>query len=618
MNLHGNLPRSIGKLSISMKELWLRNNKISGPIPPEIGNLKNLNTVFMDYNLFTGNIPSTIANLHSLVYLALAQNNLTGQIPDTIGNLVQLNDLKLDGNNLSGGIPATLGQCTQLKILNLAHNSLEGSIPSKIFKISSLSEELDLSHNYLSGAIPEEVGNLINLNKLSISNNRLSGTIPSALGQCMLLEHLEMQSNYFEGSIPQSFAKLVGIIEMDISQNNLSGEIPEFFASYHSLHHINLSFNNFDGAVPRGGIFDIAGAVSIAGNDHLCTNIPIQRMPLCSTFIDRKRMQAKPQTLHEHMKKITYKDIVKATDRFSSANLIGSGSFGMVYKGNLNNQENEVAIKIFNLDIYGAHRSFVAECEALRNIRHRNLVKILTVCSSVDYSGADFKALVFQYMPNGSLEMWLHPKDHAHGERKILNLSQRINIALDVASVMDYLHNQCASPLIHCDLKPSNILLDLDMAAYVSDFGLARFLCIRDAGQDCSESLACLKGSIGYIPPEYGMREVISTKGDVYSFGVLLLEMITGSSPIDQKFTDGTNLHSFVDRAFPKKTHEIIDPVMLQDEVDVTETMKSCIIPLVRIGLSCSMTSPRERPGMGQVCTEILKIKQTLSNSHAE
>jgi len=171
-------------------------------------------------------------------------------------------------------------------------------------------------------------------------------------------------------------------------------------------------------------------------------------MPLCSTFIDRKvkhkllvlalkitipiaavvittfsylatihcrkRMQAKPQTLHEHMKKITYKDIVKATDRFSSANLIGLWSFGMVYKGNLN-QENEVAIKIFNLDIYGAHRSFVAECEALRNIRHRNLVKILTVCSSVDYSGADFKALVFQYMPNGSLELWLHPKDHAHG-----------------------------------------------------------------------------------------------------------------------------------------------------------------------------------------------------------
>ncbi|CAL5053514.1 unnamed protein product [Urochloa decumbens] len=653
-DLHGNLPSSIGNLSSNMKDLWLRNNKISGPIPPEIGNLVNLNTLFMDYNLFTGSIPSTIGNLHRLVVLALARNNLTGQIPDTIGNLAQLNDLKLDWNNLTGEIPSTIGHCTQLKILNLAHNSLEGSMPSKIFKISSLSEELDLSHNYLSGAIPEEVGNLINLNKLSISNNRLSGEIPSTLGKCVLLEHLQMQRNYFVGSIPQSFMNLESIKEMDISQNNLSGQIPQFLASLHFLRHLNLSFNSFDGVIPTGGIFDNADAVSIEGNSHLCTSVSTGRMPVCSASIERKRkhrfvmlvleitipivavamiifsclaiihyrkiMKAKPNMLifSEHMRSITYKDIVKATDRFSSENLVGSGSFGMVYKGNIDIQEDQVAIKIFNLGICGVQRSFVAECEALRNIRHRNLVKILTVCSSVDYTGAEFKALVFQYMPNGSLEMWLHPKDHAYGKQKILTLIQRINIALDVASAMDYLHNQCSSPLIHCDLKPSNILLDLDMAAYVSDFGLARFLCSRNAHQDCSASLACLKGSIGYIPPEYGMSEEISTRGDVYSFGVLLLEMITGTSPTDEKFSDGTNLHGFVDRAFPKKIHEIIDPAMLQDEVNATETVKTCISPLVRIGLSCSTTSPRERPGMGQVCTEILKIKQALSNLHGE
>jgi serine/threonine protein kinase len=174
----------------------------------------------------------------------------------------------------------------------------------------------------------------------------------------------------------------------------------------------------------------------------------------------------------------------------------------VVYKCRINFQEDEVAIKIFNLDIYGAQRSFIAECEALRNVRHRNLVKVVTSCSSVDSSGVDFKALVFQYMPNGNLEMWLNPKALEHGERKILTLGQRINIGMDLAFALDYLHNQCASPLIHCDLKPSNILLDHDMVAYVTDFGLARFIfTTSNSYQDTSTSLACLKGSIGYIPP---------------------------------------------------------------------------------------------------------------------
>ncbi|KAF7096849.1 hypothetical protein CFC21_098740 [Triticum aestivum] len=628
-NLQGEMPSSIGNLSDSLEWLWLRENQISGPIPPEIGNLKSLRRLYMDYNLITGNIPATIGNLHSLVHLSFAQNRLSGQIPDTIGNLVQLNSLKLDGNNISGRIPADIGHCNQLQILNLAHNSLDGNIPSEIFKISSLSEELDLSHNYLSGGVPVEVGNLINVNKISISDNRLSGNIPSTLGQCVVLEYL------------------------DISHNNLFGKIPQFLTSLSSLQNLNLSFNNFDGAVPGGGIFNNTGAVSVEGNHDLCTSIPTGGIPLCSTQVDRKgkqnssalvlrivmpavsavllilsciatiywrkRMQENPdlKEFSEHMKKISYEDIVRATDRFSPANLIGSGSFGVVYKGSLRLQEDQVAIKIFSLNNYGANRSFIAECEALRNVRHRNLVKIITSCSSVDSNGADFKALVFQYMPKGNLEMWLHPGDLEHGERHILTLSRRINIGLDVAFALDYLHNQCASPLIHCDLKPSNILLDLDMVAYVTDFGLARFVFTTSNVQEGdSTSLACLKGSIGYIPPEYGMSAEISTKGDVYSFGVLLLQMITGQSPTDKNFSDGASLHEFVCRAFPDNICDVIDQTMLEDDSNAQEVIKNCVIPLVRIGLSCSMTSPKERPDMGQVSTEILRIKHVASRMY--
>ncbi|KAG8094610.1 hypothetical protein GUJ93_ZPchr0012g20910 [Zizania palustris] len=649
-NFQGNLPNSVGNLSTSLNWLWLRKNKISGHVPSEIGNLKSLTSLYMDYNHFTGNIPLSIGNLTKLGVLSFAQNRLSGQIPDNIGNLVQLNSLKLDWNKLSGSIPKSMAHCTQLQILNLAHNSLDGSIPEKNLRISSLSE-LDLSYNYFSGSIPEEVGNLHNLNRLRISNNGLSGNIPSNLGQCVALEYLEMQSNFFVGNIPQSFENLIGIKEMDISQNNLSGKIPQFFTSFISLHKLNLSFNNLEGKVPSGGIFGNVGVVSVEGNDKLCTDKPIDGLILCSASIDKKRkhkslvlvlyivipsfaviftllclakilwskrVQANPSLnqLNEHMK-ITYEDVIKATNRFSSANLIGSGSFGMVYKGNLELHGDQVAIKIFNLDIYGGHKSFIAECETLRNCRHRNLVKIITVCSSVDSTGEDFKALVFPYLPNGNLDMWLHPKTHEHSQREVLTLSQRINIALDVAFALDYLHNQCAVPLIHCDLKPSNILLDLHMVAHVSDFGLARFVYTRsNARQDTSTSSACLKGSIGYIPPEYGMSEDISTKGDVYSFGILLLEMLTGSSPTDEKFNGSTTMHVFVDGAFANDIYEIVDPTMLQDGISVTEAMENCIIPLVTIGLSCSMALPRERPEMSQVSTKILKIKHAASNMH--
>jgi tRNA A-37 threonylcarbamoyl transferase component Bud32 len=365
----------------------------------------------------------------------------------------------------------------------------------------------------------------------------------------LVLEYLEMQNNFFVGSIPQSFVNLVAINKMDISQNNLSGKIPMFLANLSSLQDLNLSFNNFYGAVPRGGVFDNVGALSIEGNDHLCTSLPTRGMPLCAALVDRKRKRKSlllvlkivmpvvvvaiiilsctakfywrnrmrnnlhMQRFGESIKKVSYEDIVSATNRFCSEHLIGSGSFGKVYKGTLQFQEEQVAIKIFNLDMHGAHRSFNAECEALRNVRHRNVAKIITTCSSVNSTGADFKAIVFEYMPNGNLEMWLHPKAHA-SERNILTLSQRINIGLDVAFALDYLHNRCASPLIHCDLKPSNILLDNDMTAYVSDFGIARFLfTASNAYQDGVTSLAGLKGSIGYIPPgeeRFSVRSISS------------------------------------------------------------------------------------------------------------
>jgi serine/threonine protein kinase len=205
----------------------------------------------------------------------------------------------------------------------------------------------------------------------------------------------------------------------------------------------------------------------------------------------------------QHMR-VTYAELVKATSGFAPENLLGTGSFGSVYRGTMmeGDQEVIVAVKVLNLQQRGASQSFVAECETLRCIRHRNLVKILTVCSSIDFRSLDFKALVFEFMPNGNLDQWLHNHlldDGSHGE---LSLTQRIDIAIDVALALEYLHHYKPVPIVHCDLKPSNVLLDSDKVAHVGDFGLARFLHQDDTSlPEISSGWATRRGTIGYAAP---------------------------------------------------------------------------------------------------------------------
>nr|XP_011470057.1 PREDICTED: probable LRR receptor-like serine/threonine-protein kinase At3g47570 [Fragaria vesca subsp. vesca] len=210
------------------------------------------------------------------------------------------------------------------------------------------------------------------------------------------------------------------------------------------------------------------------------------------------------------MLQVSYNTLLKATDGFSASNLIGAGSFGSVYKGVLGEDGAQlVAVKVFNMLRRGASKSFLAECEALKNIRHRNLVPIITACSSVDSQSNDFKALVYKFMENGSLEEWLHPTNGTENTPKSLSLVQRLDIAIDVASAVDYLHNHCETSIVHCDLKPSNVLLDNNLTGHVADFGLARILSrLADNVSANQSSSIGIRGTVGYAASEYGMGEV--------------------------------------------------------------------------------------------------------------
>nr|XP_028957484.1 probable LRR receptor-like serine/threonine-protein kinase At3g47570 [Malus domestica] len=629
--LQGELPPNVGTTLPNLEVFYGHSNKFAGNFPSSLSNASRLSGIDFSTNVFTGTIPASFGNLKNLVKLNLAgnllgsgktgdlnflsslanctilevlgvsNNHFGGELPRSIDNLsTSLQILAVGGTSIHGSIPIGIGNLINLTVLGAENSFLSGAIPRELIGLSSLSIYLGLANNQLTGALPQEVGNLANLAELNVSGNQLSGDIPSALGDCIMLEHLRLADNNFEGTIPQSLKSLRSLEEMDISSNNFSGQISEFIGKLKFLKNLNVSNNNFEGELPKEGIFLNASGLSILENSGLCGGIPQLSLPPCSNskahssrkllapkvvipvacalafiialscfVVARSRRKLVTSPSHKDWKRgVSYSELVESTNGFSMDNLIVTGSFGSVYKGIIPSDGTVVAVKVLNLQQEGASRSFIRECNALRSIRHCNLLKIITTCSSTDNRGNDFKSLVFKYMVNGSLDAWLHPIDE-HSQSKRLSLIQRLNIAIDIASALDYLHHRCNTSIVHCDLKPSNVLLDEDMVAHVADFGLARFLLEATDNPSQSQTMSArLKGSIGYIPPEYGMGGEVSILGDVYSFGILLLEMFTGKRPTDGMLGDGINIRNFTALAMPDHAMDIVDPSLLIEGED--------------------------------------------------
>ncbi|CAN1838550.1 Receptor kinase-like protein Xa21 [Linum perenne] len=656
--LHGSLPWNLGLTLPHLENFDVAFNQFTGSVPPSLSNASDLVLLQIDKNNFTGSMPS-MENSNKLSRFIISKNSLgSGKANDLsfLSSLFNATNLEVIHNNkISGNIPSGIQHLVNLAEFWAYNNDLSGTIPSSIGKLKSL-EILQLHNNKLSGHIPSSVGNLKNLEYLDLSYNMLSGSIPSSLGSCIKLETLALQGNRLQGSIPSSLSSLRGIQWLDLSSNNLSGQIPKFLESMDISSLLNLSYNNFDGEVPTQGAFKNSSIVSVVGNSKLCGGITALQLPPCSftrhtkktlslkwkivvstissllflTFIGsccfillikQRKRRDKSSTVDPKLLQLSYRRLFKATDGFSLTNQIGVGSFGSVYKGVLDEigeASINIAVKVFNLQRRGASKSFMAECEALKNIRHKNLVRIVTVCSSVDHEGNDFKALIYEFLANGSLEDWLH-------QPRILNFIQRLNVAIDIASAVDYLHSNSGTPIVHCDLKPSNVLLNEDMVAHVGDFGLARFL---SAVKNPSSSTIGIKGTVGYAPPEYGMGNEVSIQGDIYSYGILLLELFTGKRPTDDTFKDGLSLHNIVKNALSKqRTSEAVDPILLNELLrrltthhnhttsssdEARKDLEKLMSSILEIGVACSSDIPQERASISEVLSSLTAIRTSL------
>ncbi|XP_073035943.1 LOW QUALITY PROTEIN: uncharacterized protein [Primulina eburnea] len=652
--LSGSLPDSIGNLSTQLNSLYIGDNRIHGNIPAGIQNLVGLTRITCEGNFLGGPIPIGIGKLSKVQVIDLQANQLTNEIPSSLGNLTLLNTIALDYNNLVGKIPQSLSNCTALTFLALSVNNLTGSIPRDIISLSSISISFHLAYNAFTGSIPLEVGSLNNLEDLDLSYNRLSGVIPSTLGSCLSLGRLHLENNFLEGQIPDALNALKGLEDLDLSQNNLSGLIPSFLANELKLNSLNLSFNRLQGEVPTRGVFQNESAFSVEGNEYLCGGLAFLKLPVCASttnskkkhssnllkvlipvlgaggisfafscvymFVYRRRILRKIHSLmpsfEDMFLRLSYADLLKATDGFSEANLLGSGRFGSVYGGILDDKQLSIAVKVLNLQIRGAAKSFATECNVLKATRHRNLLKILSVCESIDFQGIDFMALVYELMDNGSMEKWLHndyaqEAGHPQSEsNRHLSITQKLSIAIDIASAVEYLHHGTDSIVIHGDLKPSNILLDENMTAHVGDFGLAKVVSNIFPAYDGSSSSIAIKGTIGYIPPEYGMSNNMTTQGDLYSFGILVLEMFTNIRPTnDSELSCQSSLHHLVSHALQNQEMNIIDQTIPHEDRGNSK-IRNCVCCVLEIGVACSMELPKDRMTMTDVVRDLNDIQK--------
>ncbi|XP_060177708.1 probable LRR receptor-like serine/threonine-protein kinase At3g47570 [Lycium barbarum] len=592
--LGGIFPASLGNFSDSLQVFEGSDCKLKGIISEEIGNLTGLIRMGLVNNELTGHSPRTVHGMLNIQQLYLQSNKIDGTIPDVVCRLKNLGALDLSGNQFSGSLPPCLGNVTSLRKLYLSYNRLNSRLPTSLGALRNLIE-FNISSNFFSEKIPLEIGNLKAASLIDLSKNDFSGKIPSTLGGLDKLIKLSLAHNTLEGPIPESFSKMWALDFLDLSlealvQSFLSNDALRGESRFNVKPCVTKSTEKSRRKQVLTCLYILLGIGSL-----LALAVGYMVLRLRNT---KKNASQGDVSLVKGHERISYYELEQATEGFNESNLLGNGGFSMVYKGILKDGT-VLAAKVFNVQLEGAFKSFDIECEIPRNLRHRNLTKVITSCSNLD-----FKALVLEYMFNETLDKWLY------SHNLFLNLLQRLDIMTDVASAMDYLHNGYSTAVVHCDLKPSNVLLDQETLGHVSDFGIAKLLGEGEAFVQ-TRTIA----TIGYIAPEYGQDGIVSTNCDVYSFGILMMETFTRKKPSDEIFTENLSIQRWVSDSFPSEIHKVVDSNLVQPVDEQIDAKMQCLLSIMELALSCTLVTPDARISMEDALSTLKKIRLRLVSS---
>ncbi|KAL1834140.1 hypothetical protein ACET3Z_003791 [Daucus carota] len=599
----GEVPSSLCEKSV-LEELLLINNSFSGGIPESLGKCRSLTRVRFGYNNLSGEVPVGFWGLPNVHFFELVGNSFSGQIAKTVAGASALSSLIIYRNNFSGNIPEEIGFLENLKDFSASENRFSGVLPVSIVKLEQLGR-LDLHNNDLSGGLPSGIQSLKKLYELNLADNDFSGILPEEIGSLSGLNYLDMSGNRFSGNIPVGLQNLK-LNQLNLSSNQFTGHIPELYAK-------QMYRNSFVGnpglckeidslCDRRGGarsmgyvwmlriIFLLSGVVLIVGL------VLFLRKYKNVNLAKRANDKSKWTLMSFHKLGFSENEILGALDE---DNLIGSGASGKVYRVVLRNGEAVAVKKLWgesklvdgNGDVEkgsGRNDGFDAEVETLGKIRHKNIVRLWCCCTT-----RDCKLLVYEYMPNGSLGDLLHSSKSG-----LLDWPTRYKIAMDAAEGLSYLHHDCVPPIVHRDVKSNNILLDEDFGARVADFGLAKAV---DAIGKGNNSMSVIAGSCGYIAPEYAYTLRVNEKSDTYSFGVVILELVTGRLPVDPEFGEKDLVKWVCTSLDQKGIDHVIDPKL-------DSCFKEEICKVLNVGLICTSPLPINRPSIRRVVKMLHEI----------